>query len=1120
MTPAAPVPAPDPSGRLDRSQEAVRRAIAGGGHHVVHGAPGSGKTQTALAAFVDAFSSAEDRSANLFLVPTRQRAAVLRDDVARRLRRTTGTALVRTPASLAFAILRLRASHRGEAAPTLITGPEQDQVLAELLAGHLEGEGASIDWPAAVGPATRSLRAFRDELRDLLMRAAEAGLDGPGLAAWGERHGRPEWRAAGALLTEYTEVTSLGELTPDRGARFDAATIVDEAVGALRSWEREVPGVPRPRWDLVVHDDYQDATMATARLLDAMADDGARLALFGDPDIGVQGFRGGLPALLHSATLPPARGGLEPGPTAPGLWGASEHVLEAVWRHGDAVRTAVATLTASLPTMQETRRRRARAVGDAAETVGAAGVRTAVLASQAQEVAFIARELRERHLHDGVPWSRMAVIVRSGSDIGTIRRGLRSAGVPLAMAAPDRPLREEPAVRPLLIALECVIGDGVDPVAGTELLLSPLGGLDPVSLRSLRRALRQAERTDGGARHSDDLLAAALTDQATLAALPVRHRRGPQRVAEVLAAGRAALEAPESSVETVLWALWDAAGLAATWQQRALTGGTAADRADADLDAVMALFRAAEQFVDRTARSTPSGFVHHLAAQDFPADTLAARGALGDSVAVHTPASAAGAEWDVVVVAGVQEDTWPDLRIRDSLLGAADLADIATARHVHLSSGAGAARGGAAGAVGADAVGAAGGTDRSGTHRGSANLIAIRAERNRRARREVYDGELRTFAMACSRTRRSLLVTAVLDTDARPSEFFEALAPDEVEAQNVRSVPTPLDLRGLVGELRAAVRPVLLGAEIRPDQVALASEAAAVLTHLAGQHVDGADPGTWPALTSPTSSAPLWQEQTPVTVTPSTVETVAACPLRWALTTSGGRRGDNASQSLGNLVHEIAAAAPHGTESELLADLDARWHELDLGDGWMGRRDRARAEEMIRKLAGYQAAHPGRVETEVEFGADLGRVALRGRVDRVEYTGAGVRIVDLKTGSTAISAADARRNPQLGSYQVAAEQGAFDGAGAAGAALLYVGTNAKSGAVTRDQAPLHDDPEPGWATEMLTEAAETMAGAGFTAQPGPLCRTCVVRTSCPAQPEGSRVTGALGGGATTGEQAR
>src|SRR5699024_8007119 len=137
--------------------------------------------------------------------------------------------------------------------------------------------------------------------------------------------------------------------------------------------------------------------------------------------------------------------------------------------------------------------------------------------------------------------------------------------------------------------------------------------------------------------------------------------------------------------ETVLWAMWSATGLATAWQHQALAGGPGADRADADLAAVMALFRAAEQFADRATKAGPARFRRHLQSQDFPADTHADQGHRGDQVAPHTPAGAAGGVWDVVIVAGVQEDVWPDLRIRASLLGAAELVDIATGRAVHTS---------------------------------------------------------------------------------------------------------------------------------------------------------------------------------------------------------------------------------------------------------------------------------------------------------------------------------------------------------------------------------------------------------------------------------------------------
>src|SRR5207302_522387 len=57
--------------------------------------------------------------------------------------------------------------------------------------------------------------------------------------------------------------------------------------------------------------------------------------------------------------------------------------------------------------------------------------------------------------------------------------------------------------------------------------------------------------------------------------------------------------------------------------------------------------------------------------------TLAERAAREDSVRILTAHRSKGLEWDVVVVAGVQEETWPDLRLRGSLLGVDELAEAA-----------------------------------------------------------------------------------------------------------------------------------------------------------------------------------------------------------------------------------------------------------------------------------------------------------------------------------------------------------------------------------------------------------------------------------------------------------
>src|SRR5690606_26983693 len=57
------------------------------------------------------------------------------------------------------------------------------------------------------------------------------------------------------------------------------------------------------------------------------------------------------------------------------------------------------------------------------------------------ETEHLADLLRRAHLEDGVDWSRMAVLVRSGRNtIPALRRSLGAAGVPVEVASDDTPL--------------------------------------------------------------------------------------------------------------------------------------------------------------------------------------------------------------------------------------------------------------------------------------------------------------------------------------------------------------------------------------------------------------------------------------------------------------------------------------------------------------------------------------------------------------------------------------------------------------------------------------------------------------------------------------------------------
>jgi ATP-dependent exoDNAse (exonuclease V) beta subunit len=711
------------------------------------------------------------------------------------------------------------------------------------------------------------------------------------------------------------------------------------------------------------------------------------------------------------------------------------------------------------------------------------GVRIVVAASASQEAALIADTLRRAHLIEGVPWSAMAVLVRSAvRQAPLLRRALTAAGVPVAVPGDEMPLGLEPGTRPLLRLMACAIQpDSMDEQAAAELLTGPLGGTDTLGLRRLRRGLLAAARA-AGQPPAEEPLASALRDPrelsqagwpeaATVAGAPARTAdpavTAARRIAALMDVARTA--ARDGTPHEVLWAVWQASGLAADWQAASAAGGARGGRADADLDAVVALFDAAARFTAVLPHSSTRLFLDSVSGQEIAGDTLAGRAPAGDAVAILTAHRAKGLEWDLVVVAGVQEGSWPDLRQRGSLLGMDELVDVM------------------AGRVPGDA-------------RLSSGVMAATATSR------LLAEERRLFYVAVTRARRELVVSAVgaEDGDDQPSRFLAELAGDDIEVEHVAGMGRRwLSLPALTAELRRSAADVVLPGRVR-------TAAARELARLAAAGVRGASPRHWYALTEPTADGRLLPG--PPQVSPSRVESFTRCGLRWLLEAAVGVRSAGTAQHLGTLIHAAAALAAEGADDgEVAKRIDELWQHLDLGSPWYSAKQRATAESMVARFLAWHRANPRElVAVEQQLRVTMGEITITGQVDRLERGEDGTAIVvDLKTGTGRPADAELDRHPQLGVYQLAVLLGAFEQFGLSqpgGAELVQVG---KAGLAARvrvqSQRPLTGDPEPGWAAELVETVAAGMAGPVFTATANPGCRVCPVAASCPVDERGGQV---------------
>lgn len=491
---------------------------------LVAGAPRSGKTEFALDMLIAAMKRYGDANA-VMTVSGRQIADMLGDRAIRELSAVSQARPVTTLSAVAFRLLAAARSAQGEPLPKLLNGAEQDVIIRKVLASHVEhrqhGDECAIcdllrvyfavsEWSGLV--ADDSTDAFANQLRDMLARMNEIGakpeLENMLIARAASRNGeldarrerlRTQWRLAFALREEYNAAIRAaysGEY------RLDASQLMIDATEAVPDiWDADIP-------DMLIVDDFQDATLAGFALLEALHNRGTRLLLVGNPDEAVQTFRGSYPEYLFNEAQSRMGARLE---RIENLYAACENDGAQTIRNAsnrqnvhDDYRTLVATrVSLSIASTEPTdvplpeRPGKMRNIPgampiealpsgntDACVTPADGSVETALYRSSSEELDDVVWKIKTEHLQRSREWNDMAVITHDNATVRAFGERLRADGVPVRYSSVTRPLKDEPFVQGLFALIELaelkrrtIAASGMDPQAAGSYIRSRVASI-------------------------------------------------------------------------------------------------------------------------------------------------------------------------------------------------------------------------------------------------------------------------------------------------------------------------------------------------------------------------------------------------------------------------------------------------------------------------------------------------------------------------------------------------------------------------------------------------------------------------------------------------------------------
>lgn len=997
---------------------------------VVFGSPGSGKTTALVARFLNLMDQGLDPSQVIVIAATRDSANSLRDHLALEYQGASEGPLAKTLTSLAFSLLATREKLAGNLAPVLVSGSEQDQMLKDILLNQPENL-----WPKSLESSVRSLAGFRTELRDLIAASLEHGITPEELAKLALEQNMPVWTAAAKSYQSY-----LDELGSSNRARFDSASLLRITAQAIASLDHLPSELANTAAILV--DDAQELTPAATELLFQITRFGSGLTLFGDPDVATLGFRVANPKAMSELAdgISQRRGA-----TARSIFLEPTHAVRRA-----EISAALAKLSSQIEVARAGRQRKGLNPPGQATTSPTQdqSLVVKVFRFEHEELSFLASVLRKRHLFDGVPWSKMAVVARSRPALEKLALGLSAEAVPVRIVGSSASLRDEHASGQILkLASYCLANEPLTIEVINEILTSEFVGLDQLGIGRLKRSVRKL--TEDYECSADQLLEEAFANPNSLSLIRSSEARSAEKISRLMQDIRELAQDPEATSEAVLWKLLSDTGTLKNWSTLSRGVSEVASQAGRNLDSMLSLFAAATRFSERNPTAPAMEFIRDQLEREIPEDSLALNNRSGEEVLLLTPSGLIGKRFDTVLLPGLQEGVWPNLKPRSSLLGSNAL----------------------------DA------------------LVAGEIAQVSELKRSELPGELRMLNKAVGAATEVLVMSATDKEDEQLSQFLPLVSGSNPEPET--AVYKTYTLRSLVGSLR---RELASGASVNPVQTALG------LARLAAAGVPGASPNSWYGLLPMSTQEPLTDLASErVQIRPSQLENFLKCPLHWFIETHGGSEG-SFQASLGSLIHEVLEVSESSDLDELERHKLSRWNSLEFEADWLEDLGKRQAARMLSNLASYLKqfeAKGGKVlAREQNFHFELGNVEIRGQVDRIEQLANGnVVIVDLKTGKLASSVTDTTTNPQLALYQMAVLESGFSDLAEvkpellAGAKLLVVG-----GAKYQErEQPAMDQEESGRFKKILLEASEGMSKPVFVAQLSTHCQSEREYGSCQLQ---------------------